>query len=129
MRLKFEYQMAVYDLYEYGDVHVYENCYCVSSFRSVSGFYLLSFFFLSFLSSFFLFCLLSFLLSFYLSFVLSFVFAILHTSAISCTRLKFDYQVAVYEHYVYGDVHIMNYYCVSSFLSVTGFYRQVRYLA
>ena len=124
MRLEFDYQMAVYELYEYGDVHGM-NCYCVSSFRSVSGFYLLSFFFLSFLSSFFLFC----LLSFFLSFVLSLVFAILHTSAISCTRLKFDYQMAVYEHYVYGDVHIMNCYCVSSFLSVTGFYRQVRYLA
>ena len=30
--------MAVYELYEYGDVHLM-NCYCVSSFLSVSGFY------------------------------------------------------------------------------------------
>ena len=51
MRLEFDYQMAVYELYEYGDVHDM-NCYCVSSFRSVSGVYLLSFVFLSFLSSF-----------------------------------------------------------------------------
>ena len=28
MRLEFNYQMAVYELYEYGDVHVM-NCYCV----------------------------------------------------------------------------------------------------
>ena len=27
----FDYQMAVYELYEYGDVHVM-NCYCVHSF-------------------------------------------------------------------------------------------------
>ena len=35
MRLKFDYQMAVYELYEYGDVLVM-NCYCVFSFLSVS---------------------------------------------------------------------------------------------
>ena len=33
MRLKFDYQMAVYELYEYGDVHDM-NCYCVFSFLS-----------------------------------------------------------------------------------------------
>ena len=41
----------------------------------------------------------------------------LQTSAISCMRLKFDYQMAVYELYEYGDVHDMNCYCVFSFLS------------
>ena len=61
--------MAVYELYEYGDVHDM-NCYCVSSFLSVSGF--------------------------------------LQTIAISCTRLKFDYQMAAYELNKYGDVHVMN---------------------
>ena len=81
----------------------------------------LSLIFTFFLSFFFIFWLLSFFFVFFLSFVLSLVFAILHTSAISCTRLKFDYQMAVYEHYVYGDVHIINCYCVFSFLSVTGF--------
>ena len=35
MRLKFHNQMAVYELYEYGDVLVM-NCYCVFSFLSVS---------------------------------------------------------------------------------------------
>ena len=30
----------------------------------------------------------------------------LQTSAISCMRLKFDYQMNVYELYEYGDVHI-----------------------
>ena len=44
-------------------------------------------------------------------------------------RLVFDYQMNVYKFYEYGDVHVMNCYCVSSFLSVTGFYRQVQYLA
>ena len=57
------------------------------------------------------------------------VSVLLQTRAISCTRLKFDYQMAVYELYEYGDEHDMNCYCVSSFLSVTGFYRQVQYLA
>ena len=33
MRLKFDYQMAVYELYEYGDVHDM-NCYFVFSFIS-----------------------------------------------------------------------------------------------
>ena len=85
MRLKFDYLMAVYERYVYGDVHVFENCYCVSFFLSVSGFYLLSFLIL-----FFLFCLLS--LFCFLSFILSLVFAILQTSAISCMRLsKSDY--------------------------------------
>ena len=37
MRLKFDYQMAVYELYEYGDVLVM-NCYCVFSFLPVSVF-------------------------------------------------------------------------------------------
>ena len=37
MRRKFDYQMSVYELYEYGDVHVV-NCYCVSACRSVSVF-------------------------------------------------------------------------------------------
>ena len=37
MRLKFDYQMAVYELYEYGDVLVM-NCYYVFSFLSVSVF-------------------------------------------------------------------------------------------
>ena len=44
-------------------------------------------------------------------------------------RLEFDYQMNVYELYEYGDVHVMNCYCVSSFLSVAGFYRQLQYLA
>ena len=79
---------------------------CVSSFLSVSGFYLLSFFFLSFLSSFFF---VFFLYFFFLSFILSLVFAILQTRAISCTRLKFDCKMTVYELYVYGDVHVMNF--------------------
>ena len=43
----------------------------------------------------------------------------LQTSAISCMRLKFDYQTNVYELYEYGDVHLMNCYCVFSFLSVS----------
>ena len=34
--LKFDYQMAVYELYEYGDALVM-NCYCVFSFLSVSA--------------------------------------------------------------------------------------------
>ena len=42
----------------------------------------------------------------------------LQTSAISCMRLKFDYQMAVYELYEYGDYHVMNCYCVFSFLSL-----------
>ena len=84
MRLKFDYQMNVYELYEYGDVHMM-NCYCVSSFYFCHWF--------------------------------------LQTSAIFCMRLKFDYLMAVYELYVYGDVHVYeNCYCVSSFLSVSGFY-------
>ena len=37
MRLKFAYEIAVYELYEYGDVLVM-NCYCVYFFLSVSGF-------------------------------------------------------------------------------------------
>ena len=38
MRLEFDYQMTVYELYEYGNVLVV-NCYCVfSSFLSVSVF-------------------------------------------------------------------------------------------
>ena len=37
MRLEFDYQMAVYELYEYGNVLVV-NCYCVFSFLSVSVF-------------------------------------------------------------------------------------------
>ena len=44
-------------------------------------------------------------------------------------RLKFDYQMAVYELYEYGDVLVMNCYCVLSFLSVSVFNRQVQYLA
>ena len=44
-------------------------------------------------------------------------------------KLEFDYQMNVNELYEYGDVHVMNCYCVSSFLSVTGFYRQVQYFA
>ena len=44
-------------------------------------------------------------------------------------RLKFDYQMAVYELYEYGDVHVIICYCVYSFLPVFGFYRQVQYLA
>ena len=43
-------------------------------------------------------------------------------------RLKFDYQMAVYELYEYGDVLVMNCYCVLSFLSVSVFNRQVQYL-
>ena len=39
-------------------------------------------------------------------------------------RLEFDYQMAVYELYEYGDVHDMNCYSVSFFLSVSGFYRR-----
>ena len=50
----------------------------------------------------------------FLPFFLSLVF--LQTSAISCTRLKFDYEMAVYELYEYGDVHVMNCYSVISFL-------------
>ena len=53
------------------------NCYCVSSFLSVSVF--------------------------------------LQTRAISCMRLMFYYQMAVYELYEYGDVHVMNCYRVHSF--------------
>ena len=34
MRLKFDYQLSVYELYEYGDVHVMKCCY-VYSFLSV----------------------------------------------------------------------------------------------
>ena len=45
----------------------------------------------------------------------------LQTSAIYCMRLKFDYQTNVYELYEYGDVHVMNCYCVFSFLSVSVF--------
>ena len=67
------------------------NCYCVSSFLPVFGFFT--------------------------------------DSAISCTRLKFDYEMAVYEIYEYGDVHVMKCNCVISFLPVFGFYRQVQYLA
>ena len=89
MRLKFDYQMALYGLYEYGDVLVM-NCYCVFSF---------------FLSLF------------------------LQTSAIPFMWLKFDYQTNVYELDEYGDVLVMNCYCVYSFLSVSGFHRQVQYLA
>ena len=37
MRLNFDYQTNVYELYENGDVHVM-NCYCVFSFLSVSVF-------------------------------------------------------------------------------------------
>ena len=43
-------------------------------------------------------------------------------------RLKFDYQMAVYELYEYGDVYVMNCYCASPFF-VSGFYRQVLHLA
>ena len=39
------------------------------------------------------------------------------------------YQMAVYELYEYGNVLVVNYYCVFSFLSVSVFYRQVQYLA
>ena len=49
---------------------------------------------------------------------LSFCHWFLQTSAISYMRLEFDYQMAVYELYEYGDV-----------LSVSGFYRQVQYPA
>ena len=93
MRLKFDYQMAVYELYEYGDVHDM-ICYCVFSF-----------------------CLCFFTdkcnilheaeVSSFLS------VSVLQTSAISCTRLKFDYQMNVYELYEYGDVLVMNCNCVS----------------
>ena len=34
---KFDYQMSVYELYEYEDVYVV-NCYCVFAFLSVSVF-------------------------------------------------------------------------------------------
>ena len=44
-----------------------------------------------------------------------FVSFFLQTRAISCMRLKFDYQMAVYELYEYGDVHVLNCYCVHSF--------------
>ena len=37
MRLKFDDQITLYELYEYGDVLVM-NCYCVFSFLSVSVF-------------------------------------------------------------------------------------------
>ena len=37
IRLEFDYQLSVYELYEYGDVHVM-NCYYVYFFLSVSGF-------------------------------------------------------------------------------------------
>ena len=40
---------------------------------------------------------------------------VLQSSAISCTRLKFDYLMAVYELYEYGDVQVVICYCVSSF--------------
>ena len=69
-------------------------------------------FFHSFSSSFFIF-------SFFLSFILSSVSAILKASAISCTRLKFDCKMTVYELYVYGDVHVMNFIVfISLFLSL-----------
>ena len=46
----------------------------------------------------------------------------LQTLAISCMRLKFDYyRMNVYELYEYGDVLVMNCYCVSSFLFVSVF--------
>ena len=45
----------------------------------------------------------------------------LQTSAISCMWLKFDYQMSVYELYEYGDVHVVNCYCVSAFRSVSVF--------
>ena len=45
----------------------------------------------------------------------------LQTSAISCMRLKFDYQTNVYELYEYGVDLVMNYNCVFSFLSVSVF--------
>ena len=54
----------------------------------------------------------------FLPFVLS---LFLKTSAISCMRLKFDYQMSVYELYEYGDVHVIKCYCVVSFLSVSVF--------
>ena len=44
-------------------------------------------------------------------------------------RLEFNYQMNVYELYEYGYVHVMNCYCVSLFLSVSDFYRQVQYFA
>ena len=47
--------------------------------------------------------------------------SVLQTSAISCMRLKFDYQMNVYELYENGDFLVMNCYCVSSFLPVFGF--------
>ena len=50
-----------------------------------------------------------------LCFFLSFCLWFLQTSAISFTRLKFEYQMAVYELYEYGDVHLMNCYCVPPF--------------
>ena len=45
----------------------------------------------------------------------------LQTNAISCMRLKFDDQMTLYELYEYGDVLVMNCYCVFSFLSVSVF--------
>ena len=48
-----------------------------------------------------------------------FLSSFLQTSAISCMRLKFDYQINVYELYEYGDVLVLNCYCVSSFLFVS----------
>ena len=45
----------------------------------------------------------------------------LQTRAISCTRLKFDYRMNVYELYEYGDVLVMKCYCASSFLFVSFF--------
>ena len=47
--------------------------------------------------------------------------SVLQTSAISCMRLKFDYQMALYGLYEYGDVLAMNCYCVFSCLSVSAF--------
>ena len=45
-------------------------------------------------------------------------------------KQKYYYDVVFCENFTeYGDVHIMNCNCVSSFLSVSGFYRQVQYLA
>ena len=60
---------------------------------------------------------------FFLSLVFTDKWPFLQTSALCCTRLKFDYQMAVYE--LYGDVLVMNCYCVSSFFSISGFYRQM----
>ena len=52
---------------------------------------------------------------------LSFCLWFLQTSAISCMRLEFDYQMTVYELYEYGNVLVVNCYCVFSFLSVSVF--------